>query len=152
MSCEDQFARSLRQRGYRLTAQRKAILAALHEAHGLVSAEDLHVMVAPRVASADLSTVYRTLDLLQEVALVGCVRLESGEHRYELLGTHGPHLHLVCRRCGQVIGAPAALARGLADALAAECGFSADVESLSIPGLCAACAGEVNPPAAGPAG
>jgi Fur family ferric uptake transcriptional regulator len=53
----------------------------------------------------DISTVYRTLDLLQEFDLVSSVDPGDDQRRYELLGIHGPHLHLVCRACGRVIGA-----------------------------------------------
>jgi len=84
--------------------------------------------------------VYRTLDLLQEFDLVSCVDSGDEQRRYELLGIHGPHLHLVCQACGQVIGADLAVADGLAERLKAEYGFYAALEHLSVSGLCADCA------------
>lgn len=59
----------------------------------------------------DISTVYRTLDLLQEFDLVSCVDPPDDQRRYELLGIHGPHLHLVCQACGQITGADLEVAR-----------------------------------------
>ncbi len=139
MSCETLFARRLKERGYRMTPQRQAILSALHDAAVLLTAEEIRAKVLPVVPSADLSTVYRTLDLLEELGLVSSAHMESGEHRYALVGAHGPHIHLLCRSCGAVSTADLSAASELAAALAREHGFLVDAEGLSVPGLCAAC-------------
>ncbi len=139
MSCEATFVRRLRERGYRLTAQRQAVLSALHDSPTLLTAEEIHARVARQIPSADLSTVYRTLDLLEELALVSGAHMESGEHRFALVGAHGLHLHLVCRSCGAVSTAELDAARPLFEHLAAAYSFAADGEGLIITGLCAVC-------------
>jgi Fur family ferric uptake transcriptional regulator len=91
-------------------------------------------------SSVDISTVYRTLDLLREFDLVSHVDLDDGQRRYELLGLHGPHLHLVCRSCGKVTGADLEVAKPFAERLKAKYGFDPDLDHLSIPGVCKSCA------------
>ena len=140
MACEEVFLKYLRERGFRLTPQREMILSALHEVEGLVTAEEIYGRVQKISTSVDISTVYRTLDLLQEFDLVACVDAGDDQRRYELLGIHGPHLHLVCQACGQVIGADLEVAQAFGKRLQVEYGFVPALDHLSVPGLCASCA------------
>jgi Fur family ferric uptake transcriptional regulator len=140
MSCEEVFVQQLREHGFRLTPQREIILSVLHQVEGLATADEIHRRVQRISSSVDISTVYRTLDLLQELDLVSSVDAGDEQRRYELLGLHGPHLHLVCRACGKVIGADSAVAKAFARRLQEQYGFSVELDHLSVPGLCAACA------------
>jgi Fur family ferric uptake transcriptional regulator len=140
MACETVFIQQLRKRGFRLTPQRENILSVLHDVDGLVTAEEIYNRVLRINTSVDMSTVYRTLDLLQEFDLVACVEPGDDQRRYELLGIHGPHLHLVCQACGQVIGADSEVAQDFGQRLQDEYGFVPALEHLSVPGLCATCA------------
>lgn len=140
MTCEQIFFQQLRKRGFRLTPQREIILAVLHAIEGWTTADEIYKQVQNVSSSVDVSTVYRTLDLLQELGLVACVDAGDGQRRYQLLGIHGPHLHLVCQACGQVIGADPESARAFGERLQAEYGFRAAFEHLSVPGLCPTCA------------
>lgn len=140
MTCESVFIERLRERGFRLTPQREMVLSAMHRLEGLSTAEQIHEQVRGVSAAVDISTVYRTLDLLREFGIVACVDAGDGQKRYELLGLHGPHVHLVCQSCGQVIGVSLEDAQPIAGLLAREHGFHADLNELSIPGLCAECA------------
>jgi Fur family ferric uptake transcriptional regulator len=144
MACEQVFMQQLRERGFRLTPQREMILSVLHEIKGLATVEEIYGRVQRLSSSVDISTVYRTLDLLQEFNLVSCVDTGDGQRRYELLGIHGPHLHLVCQACGQVIGADLEMARAFGERLQAEYGFQAALDHVSIPGLCQTCAASGN--------
>jgi Fur family ferric uptake transcriptional regulator len=140
MACEQVFIEELHKRGFRLTPQREIILSVLHEIEGLATADEIYGRVQNISSSVDISTVYRTLDLLQEFDLVSCVDASEDQRRYELLSLHGPHLHLVCQACGQVIGADLGVAEPFGQRLKAGYGFQAALEHLSIPGLCQACA------------
>jgi Fur family ferric uptake transcriptional regulator len=140
MACEQVFVQQLRERGFRLTPQREIILSVLHDIEGLATADEIYSRVQQISSSVDISTVYRTLDLLQEFDLVSCVDPSDDQRRYELLGIHGPHLHLVCQACGQVIGADLEVAQGFGQRLQAEYGFVPALDHLSVPGLCSACA------------
>ncbi len=140
MACEQIFLQQLRKRGFRLTPQREIILSVLHEIEGWATADEIYRQVQNVSGSVDVSTVYRTLDLLQELGLVACVDAGDDQRRYQLLGIHGPHLHLVCQACGQVIGADLESAQAFAQRLQADYGFRAALEHLSVPGLCPTCA------------
>jgi Fur family ferric uptake transcriptional regulator len=140
MACEQVFVQQLRERGFRLTPQREIILSVLHDVEGLATAEEIYNRVQGISTSVDISTVYRTLDLLQEFDLVACVDPGDDQRRYELLGIHGPHLHLVCQACGQVIGADLEVAQAFGQRLETEYGFVPALDHLSVPGLCTTCA------------
>jgi Fur family ferric uptake transcriptional regulator len=156
MSCEEGFIRQLRARGLRLTPQREMVLGVLHQMAGFASAEEIYERVRVVSAAVDLSTVYRTLDLLQDFQIVACVEGNDGQRRYELATDHAPHIHLVCTTCGAVTGAtPDPLLPGLA-ALAEQSGFAVDLAQLCLPGQCARCraaaAAQATPRAASPSG
>jgi Fur family ferric uptake transcriptional regulator len=115
------------------------ILSVMHDIEGLATVDEIYGRVQEISSSVDISTVYRTLDLLQELDLVACVDPGEDQRRYELLGTHGPHLHLVCGACGQVMSAGLEAAQTLRERLQAEYGFEAALDHLTVPGLCPAC-------------
>lgn len=139
MACEEAFIQKLRAQGLRLTPQREMVLSVMHQIEGLATVEEIFARVQARSTAVDVSTVYRTLDLLQEFGLVACVDRGDGQHRYELLGVHGPHVHLICQQCGQAIGVELDEVRPLAEHLQTQYGFAADLDHLSIPGLCQTC-------------
>ena len=140
MACEEIFLEKLRAHGLRLTPQREIILSVMHEIEGLATAEAIYEQVQSISSAVDISTVYRTLDLLQEFDIVACVDPGDGQHHYELLGVHGPHIHLICQSCGKTRGIDVQEAQGLAEQLQAHYGFVADLDHLSINGLCRTCA------------
>ena len=139
MTCQETFIAQLRERGFRLTPQREMVLAVMHEIDGYATAEEILKRVQRLSSSVDISTVYRTLELLQAFDLVACVDPGDGQRRYELLAPGAPHLHLVCRSCGTVLDVGIEPFQPLADYLQAHYGFDVSLSHLSIPGLCQAC-------------
>ena len=85
----------LRERGLRLTPQRQLILEAVHEL-GHATPEQVHTTVRERVAGVNITTVYRTLELLEELGLVNHTHLSHGSPTYHAAG-EDQHVHLVCR-------------------------------------------------------
>jgi Fur family ferric uptake transcriptional regulator len=142
MSCETRFLENLRERGFRLTPQREMVLSVLHGVEGVATAEEIYCLVQARSSAIDISTVYRTLDLLTDMGLASSVETGEGQRRYELVGVHGPHLHLVCSRCGSVAPAELHLADALARDLLACHDFVVDLSQLTVPGVCRTCAGQ----------
>ena len=140
MTCEQAFFKELRERGFRLTPQREMVLSVLHEVEGFATADEIYARVSGFSSSVDISTVYRTLELLQDFHLVASVDPGDGQRRYELLGIHGQHFHLVCRSCGRIIGGEPRAIESFATRMKEEYDFEIDVEHLSIPGLCRECA------------
>ncbi len=139
MACEKLFLEQLRKRGFRLTPQREMVLSVLHDIEGHATAEEIYAQVQAISSSVDISTVYRTLELLRELDLVAAFDLEDGQRHYELLGVHGPHCHLVCRACGKSVGVAQELVRPLGERLLRDYGFRADLDHLTIQGLCQDC-------------
>ncbi len=139
MSCEETFIQRLRARGFRLTPQREMVLNVLHQIEGFASAEEIFERVRAHSAAVDLSTIYRTLDLLQEFQLVACIEGSDGQRRYDLVTDHAPHVHLVCSACGEVSGIAQQVLQPCVAAIAQQCGFLVDLTQLHLPGLCARC-------------
>ncbi|MGC9521655.1 MAG: Fur family transcriptional regulator [Anaerolineae bacterium] len=140
MSCEKVFTEQLHARGFRLTPQREMVLSVLHDVEDFATAEEIYAQLSEMSASVNMSTVYRTLELLQELHLVVSIEPSDGQRRYELVGLHGPHCHLVCRDCGKVIGVDPEVIAPFAAQMHRAHGFEIELEHLSIPGLCEACA------------
>ena len=139
MCCEERFLQQLRERGFRLTPQREMVLHVLHDAEEHATADELFARVSALSAAVDISTVYRTLELLEEFDLVASFDLGDGERRYELLTLHRPHYHLHCRDCGKLATIEALELQPLLDRLEQAHGFQARVEHWVIPGLCREC-------------
>jgi Fur family ferric uptake transcriptional regulator len=135
----------LRARGLRVTPQRRFVLDALERlGHGTPEQVWERVQVVAPTLSA--STVYRSLELLEQLGVVTHTHLGHGAPSYSLV-THADHIHLVCRRCGAVQAADVTRAQQLADEVKAQHGFVADVGHLALDGLCARCARETAVPA-----
>jgi Fur family ferric uptake transcriptional regulator len=139
MACEQALFEQLRDRGFRLTPQREMVLSVMHRMEEFATAEQIYDRVQELSSSVDISTIYRTLDLFQDFHVVATVDSGDGQRRFKLSVTDGHHLHLVCRSCGAVIGLDRAQAQAMVHCLNAERGFQADLENLTIPGLCQVC-------------
>lgn len=139
MSCEKIFFDRLREQGFRLTPQREMVLSVMHKLEELATAEEVLEKVHQQSTAVDISTIYRTLDLLQRFDLVTSVDPGDGHRLFKLVGIEGPHLHLICGQCGKVIGVELNPARPLAADLLDHYGFEMDIEHLSLPGLCRDC-------------
>jgi Fur family transcriptional regulator, ferric uptake regulator len=138
MTSHPTIGESLRQEGYRLTPQRMMILAIIRDNTGHISAEEIHQKVRQQYPFVNISTVYRTLNLLKKLRLISETDLGEGYVRYELL-ERGRHHHLVCRRCGESFAFEHELLRPLQLRLLKEYGFAADVDHFAIFGLCQRC-------------
>jgi Fur family ferric uptake transcriptional regulator len=128
----------LSKQGYRLTPQRLMILSAIKDSDDHISAEEIHGQVVARFPNVNISTVYRTLDLLERLGMVTKTDLGGGRVRYHP-AEKGHHHHLVCRECGAIIDLDESLLSPLKDALLREYGFIADLRHLAIMGNCSNC-------------
>jgi len=134
----DSLAQVLRDRGLRLTAQRQLVLEAVYGL-GHATPDQVHAKVAQTAAGINISTVYRTLELLEELGLVTHTHLSHGSPTYHA-ATEEAHVHLVCRACGRIDEVPPATLDGVSAELLADRGFRVDVGHVSFFGTCAECA------------
>jgi Fur family transcriptional regulator, ferric uptake regulator len=127
----------LRARGYRLTPQRQLVLEAVAEL-GHATPEDIATAVRRTASGVNISTVYRTLELLEELGLVQHTHLGHGAPTYSV-ATDVDHVHLVCRHCGAVQEADVELLGEAVRRLADERGFTLDVGHVALFGRCRGC-------------
>ncbi len=128
----------LTEQGYRLTPQRIMILFAIENSDDHISAEEIHAQIVAKYPKVNISTVYRTLELLKRLGLVTETDLGGGRVRYHP-AAKGRHHHLVCQECGAIIDLDESLLSPLKSALLREYKFSADLRHLAIFGRCANC-------------
>ena len=130
----------LREKGYRLTPQRMMVLEAIEASHDHISAEEIHARARLQYPYINISTVYRTLELLKENGLVTETDLGGGRFLYHPAGKTQHH-HLVCRRCGKVRDIDINVLDKLRDQLKAQYSFDAELEHIAIFGTCDRCEG-----------
>lgn len=128
----------LTRQGYRLTPQRMMILSAIENSENHISAEEIYAQVVAKYPNVNISTVYRTLELLKRLGLVTETDLGEGRVRYHPR-EKGHHHHLVCQECGAIIDLDESLLAPLKSALLREYKFSADLRHLAILGRCVNC-------------
>jgi Fur family ferric uptake transcriptional regulator len=131
-----------RKRGFRMTLQRQIILDAIESLQGHITAEGVAARVRERYPGLDpqinLSTIYRTLEFLEELDLVRHTHFDDGVARWHGAG-EAPHQHLVCRRCGWEHDLDLAILEPLDGELRRRYGFGADLAHFALVGVCADC-------------
>ena len=129
----ERFETLLKAGGYRCTEQRRVVWESVERLRHATPDQ-----IAADLPGVDLSTVYRALDVLVEVGLISHTHMGHGPPVYHAVDPR-PHLHLVCQRCGAVTTAEISLADGLLEALLDVHGFRADLDYMSLPGVCRTC-------------
>jgi Fur family ferric uptake transcriptional regulator len=129
--------KELRAKGYRLTPQRQFVLQAVASLDH-ATPEAICEEVRRTARGVNLSTVYRTLELLEELGLVTHTHLGHGAQIYHT-ADQPAHVHLVCRGCGRIVEAADSAAGPLVERLRGEYGFETDVRHLAVFGNCADC-------------
>ena len=135
VSVSEQILETLQERGYRSTAPRRALAAAIGEQEHHFTAEGLRHRLPPKVGRA---TVYRTLKILVEADVLCRVLLEDGDLHYQLSHS-GHHHHLLCVHCGS---SQDLMGCDIEDALAttsARHGFELSGHWLEVYGRCREC-------------
>lgn len=127
----------LRATGHRLTAQRELILQAIDKL-GHATPDEVLTEVRQHSQAVNISTVYRNLEVLEQLGLVKHAHLSDRAPTYHSVGGH-EHFHLVCRKCERVFSVEDDEAADFAAALRTTHGFAADVGHLTVHGVCETC-------------
>lgn len=128
----------LRQKGLKLTPQRRLILDILHKSSAHISAEDIIQAVQKKMPGVNKSTIYRTLDLLQAT---GCVY--KSEAKDQVIYHHvdeGHHHHMVCTQCGRTLECEENIFEPVERVVKEKFGFQIDFRHIVMQGLCKECA------------
>jgi Fur family ferric uptake transcriptional regulator len=133
-----QLVEVLRERGLRMTPQRQLILEAIESLEGHISADAVHTRVTEQFPQINISTVYRTLDLLEEMELVRHTHFDDGVAQYHRAGSD-LHQHLICRGCGTEQELDVEILRPLGQSLDRQYGFELDLAHFALIGRCANC-------------
>jgi Fur family transcriptional regulator, ferric uptake regulator len=137
MTCGTEYAPQLRSRGFRVTAQRMAVLHVLHHSPARLSPNEVYRRARMDLPGLTETTVYRTLDFLSQNGLVWPIRMEKGHLVYELAGKQ--HHHLICRECGREMELDYALLTGLYSTVEAASGYKLTDDHLTLFGICPEC-------------
>jgi Fur family ferric uptake transcriptional regulator len=129
----------LRERGLRSTPQRRTVIEVLAATDGHVTGAELVELCRARDASTIPSTVYRTLDVLEELGLVRHGHDPNGREEFHVLPV-ADHGHLHCRECGATWEIGEEAAAGIASAFRAADGFEIDIGHVTVVGRCRECA------------
>lgn len=129
---------ALREKGYRVTPQRAIILEAIGSLSGHVTAEQIFEVVKQHSPYISLATVYRTLDLLQELGLITESHMGTATSHFALR-THGTHHHAVCRICKQSVELPDDYFQAVETRIRTEFNFVVDANHVVIFGWCEHC-------------
>ena len=128
----------LSEQGYRLTPQRMMVLDAIENSEHHISADEIYAQVITKYPHLNISTVYRTLELLHRLGLVTETDLGGGRVRYHP-ADKGHHHHLVCQECGRVIDLDESVMDNLKQVLKKDYAFTPDIRHLALFGTCADC-------------
>ena len=99
------FKEKLKEKGCKLTMQRRSVLDVLiehNDAH--LSTEEIYGKVKEKYPEIGLATVYRTVQLFEEMVIVDRLNFDDGCSRFELASedTVHHHHHLICEECNKV--------------------------------------------------
>lgn len=129
-------------RGYKLTKPRLEVLEAIAELNDrFLSCSDVHELLKEKLNSTGLSTVYRTISLLEEVELLHKVHAEDGCARYQYDKQAGSksNLQLICTSCGSVIEDNLELIGAIKNKMLVDNNFEVKGTKIKIYGCCRNC-------------
>jgi Fur family ferric uptake transcriptional regulator len=103
-----------------------------------ITAEEVADKLQKHTSAINIATVYRTLDLLWQEGFACRNDLSEGKIVYATY-QHGPHIHLVCKKCNQIIDADSQLVLSFGRALHDQYNFQANLDHFSVFGICSDC-------------
>ena len=132
----------LKGKGLKLTPQRRLIVDVIHEAQAHLTVEEIIGCVQARMRGINKSTIYRTLELLEEA---GCVyKSELGDHSIYHHAEEGHHHHLVCSQCRKTMDCDDDLFAPVKRTVGDKYDFRVDFKHVVMNGLCGECKSKNN--------
>jgi Fur family ferric uptake transcriptional regulator len=133
MSC----VTTLKNRGLKLTPQRILITDIIHDAKGHLTAGEIIGNVQAKMPGVNKSTIYRTLDILEEA---GCViKSEQGNEFIYHHDEEGHHHHLKCSKCGKTVDCDEDIFASVKNSLMTKYNFRVDLKHIVMNGICGEC-------------
>lgn len=136
----DVIKEKFKKEGYKLTTQRRAILDVIvenYEEH--LNSEEIYDRVKIEYPEIGIATVYRTLQLLEELNIISRLNFDDGYNRYELNFDSENHHHLICLECGNIMEVKLDLLENLENEIEDENGFKIIDHNVKFFGYCTDC-------------
>jgi Fur family peroxide stress response transcriptional regulator len=134
----DTMINKLKERDFRITPQRLAVLKILAESKGHPSVEDIFKQVKPNFPTTSLATIYKTVNLLKEIGEVVELDFSEESNRYDGNKPY-PHPHLICTKCKTIMDPDMATFEDLSKELARKTGYEILNHRLDFFGVCPRC-------------
>ncbi len=132
----------LKEKGYKLTPQRRAILGVILESEGEhLSAEEIYDSVRHKCPDIGLATIYRNMQMFEEAGIVYKHNFDEIRSRYEL-NHHNEfhrHHHLICIGCNKVIEVEEDLLDQLESEIEEKYNFEINNHNVTFFGYCEKC-------------
>lgn len=135
---ERKIVTALKQEGYKLTPQRKALIQVITATQDHLTPATIYEKMRHVHPNIGLVTIYRTLEILTELGLI-CEVHAGGNCRSYIIGAPQHHHHLICSSCGIVVNFTGHYLSTLEQDLSRESGFRIDGHLLEFVGLCQTC-------------
>jgi Fur family transcriptional regulator, ferric uptake regulator len=127
-------------RSHRHTSRRSRILHELQHLDSFIGAQPLHIRLAVAGEHISMSTIYRTLHLLETQGRLDTIREPNGERLYRYRpGPHHQH-YLTCHECGLTLTIDATVVEDWAEHIRATTNFAYITHTVELSGLCNTCA------------
>jgi Fur family ferric uptake transcriptional regulator len=137
------FKEMLKEKGYKITNQRKHVFEVVIENDGKhLNSQEIYEHVRQKYPEIGVATVYRTLALLEEMGLIYGVDFEDGFRRYEIAKDHEEHRHhhLICLECGFIREVPEDLLGAIEEGILKKHNFKVLNHRVKFYGYCEKCA------------
>ena len=142
---KDQLRTFLKKKGFKSTRQRDIVVTEFYKYGEHVTAEELYREIAKTHKEIGLTTVYRTLKLLNKSGLATERVFADNLTRYEPLSADDHHDHLICLRCGSITEFENAKIEKMQQRVAEEFGFLSVSHKMELYGYCSECKDNVQP-------
>jgi Fur family ferric uptake transcriptional regulator len=141
MDKKERYLEVFRKNGYKLTTQRRVIFEVLYEhSNDHPSPEEIYERVIGKYPEIGLATIYRTLQLMEDLGIVYKMNFNDGLSHYELcMGDSHQHHHLICLQCGRIEEVEIDLLEELEASIEENKGFKITDHSVKFFGICKHC-------------
>lgn len=133
--------------GYKYTAQRKIVIDVLRENKGKhLKAEEIYKLVKVKDPKIGFATIYRTLNLLSDLGIVGRLELGDEVDRFEYRDKirKDEKYHLICENCNRIVDIDRNIFKRTKEMIQKKYGFKIEKSDLSFYGICKDCSEEEN--------
>lgn len=149
MNESDYLTKTLDENGYKTTTQRSMVYEILNENKDKhLSTEEIYELIRDKNPKMGIATIYRTLQLFEEIGLVYKHNFDDGCSRYEILSPDSnevhQHHHLLCKKCGRIIEVKEDLMNSLEEIIEKQYNFEILNHVVKFTGICSQCRNKEN--------